>query len=157
VIRILACLLSILLTDIALAREAVPLADDPALEQRVMQLSTELRCLVCQNETLADSRADLAIDLRNQIREQMHAGKSDEEIKVWLTQRYGDFVLYRPPVKASTWLLWFGPFALMILAAAALLIYLRRRRVQTEAAHLTEAQHRQAQALLDGDLRDEAP
>ena len=114
-------------------------ADDPALEQRVMQLSTELRCLVCQNETLADSRADLAIDLRNQIREQMQAGKSDEEIKVWLTQRYGDFVLYRPPVKSSTWLLWFGPFALMILAAAALLIYLRRRRVQTEAAHLTEA------------------
>ena len=155
--RILACLLSILFTGVVLARDAPPLADDPALEQRVMQLSTELRCLVCQNETLADSRADLAIDLRNQIREQMRAGKSDEEIKVWLTQRYGDFVLYRPPVKSSTWLLWFGPFALLVVAAAALLIYLRRRRVHTEAAQLTEAQHRQAQALLDGDLRDEAP
>jgi cytochrome c-type biogenesis protein CcmH len=157
VIRILGFFLAILLADFALAREAAPLADDPALEQRVMQLSTELRCLVCQNETLADSRADLAIDLRNQIREQMRAGKSDEEIKAWLTQRYGDFVLYRPPVKSSTWLLWFGPFALLVVAAAALLLYLRRRRVQTEAAHLSDAQHRQAQALLDGDLRDEAP
>jgi len=155
--RTLACLLLLLLASVTLARDAAPLADDPALEQRVMQLSTELRCLVCQNETLADSRADLAIDLRNQIREQMRAGKSDEEIKVWLTQRYGDFVLYRPPVKSSTWLLWFGPFALLLAATAALLIYLHRRRVHTEAVHLTEAQHRQAQALLDGDLRDEAP
>jgi cytochrome c-type biogenesis protein CcmH len=155
--RSLAGLVLILFAGLALARDAAPLAEDPALEQRLMQLSTELRCLVCQNETLADSRADLAIDLRNQIREQMHAGKSDAEIKVWLTQRYGDFVLYRPPVKSSTWLLWFGPFALLVVAAAALLIYLRRRRKHTEAAHLTEAQHRRAQALLDGDLRDEAP
>ena len=155
--RTLAGLLLMLIAGFAIARDAAPLADDPALEQRLMRLSTELRCLVCQNETLADSRADLAIDLRNQIREQMQAGKSDEDIKVWLTQRYGDFVLYRPPVKSSTWLLWFGPFALLILAAAAMLIYLRRRRVRTEAAHFTDAQHRQAQALLDGDLRDEAP
>jgi len=155
--RTLACLLLILFAGSAFAGDAAPLADDPALEQRLMRLSTELRCLVCQNETLADSRADLAIDLRNQIREQMQAGKSDEDIKVWLTQRYGDFVLYRPPVKSSTWLLWFGPFALLVVAAAAMFIYLRRRRVHTEAAHLTEAQHRQAQALLDGDLRDEAP
>src|SRR5215213_8507201 len=96
------------------AKEAQPSAADPVLEERVMKLSRELRCLVCQNETLADSRADLAEDLRTQIREQMKAGKSDEDIKVWLTQRYGDFVLYRPPVKSSTWLLWFGPFALLI-------------------------------------------
>ena len=155
--RTLACLLLILFAGSAFAGDVAPLADDPALEQRLMRLSTELRCLVCQNETLADSRADLAIDLRNQIREQMQAGKSDEDIKVWLTQRYGDFVLYRPPVKTSTWVLWFGPFALLVVAAAAMFIYLRRRRVHTEAAHLTEAQHRQAQALLDGDLRDEAP
>jgi cytochrome c-type biogenesis protein CcmH len=155
--RTLAGLLLMLFAAFAVARDAAPLADDPALEQRLMRLSTELRCLVCQNETLADSRADLAIDLRNQIREQMQAGKSDEDIKLWLTQRYGDFVLYRPPVKSITWLLWFGPFALLIVAAAAMLIYLRRRRVRTEATHLTDAQHRQAQALLDGDLRDEAP
>ena len=155
--RGLAGLLLMLFVGPALARDAAPLADDPALEQRMMLLSTELRCLVCQNETLADSRADLAIDLRNQIRTQMRAGKSDEEIKAWLTQRYGDFVLYRPPVKSTTWLLWFGPFVLLALAAAALLIYLRRRRLQTQSAHLTEAQHRKAQALLDGDLRDDLP
>jgi cytochrome c-type biogenesis protein CcmH len=148
----------LLLTAFALqAREAAPLAEDPALEQRVMTLSTELRCLVCQNETLADSHADLAIDLRNQIREQMRAGKSDEQIKTWLTDRYGDFVLYRPPVKSATWLLWFGPFVLLVVGAAALLMYLRRRRQHTPPAELTEEQHRQAQALLAGDLRDGTP
>src|SRR5689334_11954493 len=100
--RALLCVL-LLCTAAALpAREAAPLADDPALEQRVMRLSSELRCLVCQNETLADSRADLAVDLRNQVREQMRAGKSDDQIKAWLTDRYGDFVLYRPPVKPTT-------------------------------------------------------
>src|SRR5438128_10033058 len=96
------------------AQEAKPMADDPVLEQRVMNLSQELRCLVCQNETLADSRADLAEDLRRQIREQMKAGKSDKEIIAYLTDRYGDFVLYKPPVKATTYLLWFGPFAFLI-------------------------------------------
>src|ERR1700687_5710113 len=96
------CLLPLL----AVAREAAPAADDPALEQRVMTLSAELRCLVCQNQSLADSHADLAIDLRNQVREQMRSGRSDDQIKTWLTQRYGDFVLYRTPVKSSTWLLW---------------------------------------------------
>src|SRR6266513_2025881 len=96
------------------AQEAKPMADDPVLEQRVMKLYQELRCLVCQNETLADSRADLAEDLRTQIREQMKAGKRDQEIVAFLTTRYGDFILYRPPVKPSTYLLWFGPFILMI-------------------------------------------
>lgn len=148
----------LLMTALTLqAREAAPLAEDPALEQRVMTLSTELRCLVCQNETLADSHADLAIDLRNQIREQMRAGKSDEQIKAWLTERYGDFVLYRPPVKSVTWALWFGPFVLLVVGAAALLMYLRRRRQHTPPAELTEEQHRQAQALLAGDLRDGTP
>src|SRR5215510_7007227 len=97
-----ACLFLLLLlaaTNIAIAKDAKPLADDPELEKRVIALSQELRCLVCQNETLADSRADLAVDLRNQIREQMHAGKSDKEIVAFLTDRYGDFVLYKPPVK----------------------------------------------------------
>ncbi|HZI88812.1 MAG TPA: cytochrome c-type biogenesis protein, partial [Pyrinomonadaceae bacterium] len=97
-----------------LAQEAKPLADDPELEKRVMNLSKELRCLVCQNETLADSRADLAVDLRNEIRDQMKAGKSDNEIITFLTARYGDFVLYRPPVRPTTYLLWFGPFLLLV-------------------------------------------
>src|SRR5438128_3230878 len=95
------------------AKEAQP-NEDPKIEQRMRILTEQLRCLVCQNETLADSRADLAEDLRRQIREQMKAGKSDKEIIAYLTDRYGDFVLYKPPVKATTYLLWFGPFAFLI-------------------------------------------
>ena len=110
------------------SKEAAPLADDPVLEQRLMNLATELRCLVCQNQSLADSHADLAIDLRNQVREQMKAGKTDDQIRAWLTQRYGDFVLYRPPVKSTTALLWFGPFLLLLAGLAGLGLYLRRRR-----------------------------
>src|ERR1700716_3897011 len=97
----------------ALAKEAKPV-EDPQIEQRMKALTQQVRCLVCQNETLADSRAELAEDLRKQIREQMKAGKSDQEILVFLTQRYGDFVLYNPPVKVTTYLLWFGPFGLLI-------------------------------------------
>src|SRR6266853_5678800 len=96
------------------AKEAKSISDDPELEKRVMALSEQLRCLVCQNETLAGSHADLAADLRQEIREQMKAGKSDQEIITFLTERYGDFVLYKPPVKATTYLLWFGPFVLLL-------------------------------------------
>jgi cytochrome c-type biogenesis protein CcmH len=105
-----------------------PSTDRGALEKRVMALSQELRCLVCQNETLADSRAELAVDLRNQIREQMNAGRSDEDITRYLTDRYGDFVLYRPPLKPLTYALWFGPF--LMLAGGLLGLYrsLRRHR-----------------------------
>src|SRR5438034_9822832 len=92
------------------AQAAKPLTDDPELEKRLANLAGELRCLVCQNETLADSQADLAQDLRAQIREQMKAGKTDKEILSYLTDRYGQFVLYRPPVEPTTYLLWFGPF-----------------------------------------------
>src|SRR5207249_9672103 len=97
----------------ALSKEAKP-AEDPEIEQRMKALTEQLRCLVCQNETLADSRADLAEGLRKQIREQMKAGKSDKEIIAYLTDQYGDFVLYKPPVKATTYLLWFVPFAFLI-------------------------------------------
>src|ERR1041384_4445209 len=100
-------------TAIIIAKEAQP-NEDPQIAARMKNLSEQLRCLVCQNETLADSRADLAEDLRKQIREQMKAGKSDKEIIAFLTDRYGDFVLYKPPVKTTTYLLWFGPFALLI-------------------------------------------
>ncbi len=155
--RPLLCILVAIMSGAAVARDAAPLTDDPALEQRLMLLSSELRCLVCQNETLADSRADLAVDLRNQIREQMRAGKSDAQIKAWLTERYGDFVLYRPPVKSTTWLLWFGPFVLLVVGAVIFVIYLQRRRLHTEPAGLTAEQHQRAQALLAEDLRDGAP
>ncbi len=88
-------------------------SDNRELEKRVMALSRQLRCLVCQNETLADSQAELAADLREQIREQMKAGRNDKEIVAFLTDRYGDFVLYRPPLKPRTYVLWFGPFLLL--------------------------------------------
>ena len=129
-------------------KEAVPAADDPVLEQRLMRLAKELRCLVCQNESLADSHADLAADLRDQIRGQMRAGQSDEQIKSWLTQRYGDFVLYRTPVKSTTVVLWFGPFALLVVGLAGLILYLRRRRSRVGQPGLTPEERTRARALL---------
>ena len=111
-----------------IAKEAQPSAADPVLEERLMKLSKELRCLVCQNETLADSRAELAVDLRGQIREQMKAGKSDKQIVAYLTDRYGKFILYNPPVDPTTYLLWFGPFVLLVGGLAVLFRYLKQRR-----------------------------
>jgi len=145
------CVLGLMLCmlwTVAAAGEAAPTADDPILEQRLMTLAKELRCLVCQNESLADSRADLAADLRQQIREQMRAGRTDEEIKRWLTQRYGDFVLYRTPVKASTMLLWFGPFALLLAGLAVLFFYLGRRRARIGQHALTPQDQARALSLL---------
>src|SRR5476649_610897 len=115
------------LAALALAQQAKPI-EDPQIEQRMQALTQQLRCLVCQNETLADSRADLAEDLRKEIREQMKAGKSDQEIIAFLTQRYGDFVLYNPPVKATTYLLWFGPFVLLLAGTLMLYRFLKQRR-----------------------------
>jgi cytochrome c-type biogenesis protein CcmH len=132
----------------ALAQEARPMADDPELEKRVIALSHELRCLVCQNETLADSRADLAVDLRNQIREQMKAGKSDKEIIAFLTSRYGDFVLYRPPVRPTTYLLWFGPFILLIAGLFLLYRYVKQRRELIPNAPLSPQERARAEHLL---------
>ena len=102
--------------------------DDPALEERARALSKELRCLVCQNQSIDDSDADLARDLRRIVRERLLAGDSDDEIIAYVTQRYGDFVLLRPPVKPSTWGLWYGPPAIFVLAAIAIGAYLRHRR-----------------------------
>ena len=111
----------------ARAGEAPQLAADPALEARVMELTSELRCLVCQNQTIADSHADLAIDLRNQVREMLRRGDSREQVLEYMTARYGDFVLYRPPLKQSTMLLWFGPALLLVGGLAVLVVVLRRR------------------------------
>ncbi len=144
----LACTLAALF---AAAQEARPMAEDPALEERVLAIANELRCLVCQNETIAASRADLATDLKNQIREQLRAGKGEREILDYMVQRYGDFVLYKPPVKPTTWLLWIGPFVLLVAMAAWLWRTLSRRRVQATAAAapLSEAEQQQARALLE--------
>ena len=132
----------------AWAKEAAPLAQDPALEARMLRLSKELRCLVCQNETLADSQADLAKDLREEVREKMRQGMTDAEIKHYLTQRYGDFVLYKPPVKSITWLLWFGPFILLLGSAASLVFFLQRRRRVLDEAPLATEDAARVRALL---------
>lgn len=100
---------------------------DPALEAQVLKISAELRCLVCQNQTIADSHADLAIDLRNQVRSMLQQGQGKDQIIQFMTERYGSFVLYRPPVNATTWLLWFGPTALLVLAVGVFVWVLRRR------------------------------
>jgi cytochrome c-type biogenesis protein CcmH len=112
----------------ALAKEAENVAANPALEARVMLIATELRCLVCQNQTIADSHADLAVDLRNQIRDMIGRGQSDEQILRYMTERYGDFVLYKPPLKPTTWLLWAGPVLLLVGAMGGLFFALRRRQ-----------------------------
>lgn len=126
---IAAVLLSLLsLAPPALAREAVPASADPELEKRVMGLAAELRCLVCQNQTIADSHAELAVDLRRQIGELIAKGQSDDQIRTYMTERYGDFVLYNPPFKPATLLLWFGPPLLLVGALAALIVSLRRRQ-----------------------------
>lgn len=131
------------------AQEAAPAAEDPVLEKRMMNIATILRCLVCQNQTIADSQADLAVDLRKQIREKLRAGMSDQQIVDYMVARYGDFVLYRPPVKSTTWLLWFGPFALFGAGLGVLFVKLRKRAASRNDEPLSQAEQQRAEALLD--------
>lgn len=151
-LRVIGLMLLVLLVfGQAIGQEAKPLTDDPVIEKRLNNLSKELRCLVCQNETLADSQADLAEDLRREIREQMRAGKSDQEIINFLTQRYGQFILYRPRITPTTYLLWFGPFVLLLAGLALLFNYIKRRRDQIEEQPLTMGQRKLAEELLGSD------
>ncbi len=141
----------LLIPSLAEAKEARPLADNPQVEARLKHLAVELRCLVCQNQTLADSNAPLAEDLRREIREMIAKDMSDHDIIDFLVQRYGDFVLYRPPWKATTTLLWLGPFLLLIAGATALVLVLRRRQKKLADVTLSEAEHnRVAQLLSEG-------
>ena len=142
---LLGCLL-VLSTALAHAQEAQPVAADLALEKHVLAISEELRCLVCQNQTIADSSAPLAVDLRQQVREKLQQGMSDKDIIDYMVQRYGDFVLYRPPFKLTTWLLWFGPFLLAIGGIGFLGLKLRRGRPQVDP--LPEAEMQRAAELL---------
>ena len=125
--RILAALLLALTSLGAFAKDAPNAAADPVLEARMMRIANELRCLVCQNQTIADSHADLAVDLREQVRTMVRRGDSDAQILRYMTDRYGDFVLYRPPFKPATLLLWLGPALLLGVGGMALFIALRRR------------------------------
>ena len=153
--KIVIAILLLMLSAQCAAREASPATDDPVLEKRVVKLTSDLRCLVCQNQSLADSHADLAIDLKNQVRSQMQAGKSDAEIRDYMVARYGDFVLYDPPFKASTLLLWAGPFALLLTGLLGLAAYLRSRRRRLPDVELTPVERARAEALLRGESGNE--
>ncbi|MXS83381.1 cytochrome c-type biogenesis protein CcmH [Nitrosomonas oligotropha] len=135
------------------SKEAVPVAENPEIEKRMLLLTENLRCLVCQNETIADSRADFSNDIRREIREQIKANKTDQEIVQFLVDRYGDFVLYDPPIKPTTFLLWFGPVILFVVGLGSLIVYLRRRRIQIEDVSLSQAQLEEAEALLNEDKK----
>lgn len=135
----------------AVAREAAPTAFDPVAHKRVVEVSEQLRCLVCQNQSIADSNAELAVDLRNQVIEQVKAGKTNQEIVDYMVERYGDFVLYRPPFKLSTAILWLGPVCLFLVGIIAFYINLsRRKRLVNEATKPLSAQEK---ALADELLR----
>jgi cytochrome c-type biogenesis protein CcmH len=140
---------SIFILQLSYANDAAPLADDPVTEQRLISISEEMRCLVCQNESLAGSRSDLANDLRREIRTLIKEGKSDEQIRSFMVERYGDFVLYRPPVKPITWLLWIGPFVILFVGIGFLLSYLRRRNANLVAKDLTAEENQKIDALLN--------
>ncbi len=146
---VLASLLAV--AGAALAAGTVYEFDTPAERERYTTLIHQLRCLVCQGQSIAESNADLAKDLRGKVHELIQAGEEDEAIVDYMTDRYGDFVLYRPPVDARTWLLWFGPFALIVTAAAAMVVAVRRHRARGKPAGLTEAEHERAKRLLRGD------
>ena len=146
---ILLSALCILNLSLSFAKDAAPLADDPVVEQRLISISEEMRCLVCQNESLAGSRSDLANDLRREIRTLIKEGKSDDQIRSFMVERYGDFVLYRPPVKPITWLLWIGPFMILLIGIAGLFMYLRRRNSAVSNLVLSDEDNKRIDALLN--------
>ena len=142
------CVLCVAALNPLFAREAVPLAQDEVTEKRLVAISSELRCLVCQNESLSGSNAELANDLRREIRTMIKDGKSDNEIMAFMVNRYGDFVRYRPPLKGTTLLLWFGPALLFVGALSGLFLYLRRRNKAIKDTPLSADEQRLAERLL---------
>lgn len=145
-------LILLLVMPLVYADQAVPTNDDPVLEKRVMALSTHLRCLVCQNQTIADSNAELAIDLRNQVRDKLRQGQSEQEVLDYMVNRYGEFVLFKPLVKSTTWLLWFGPLLLLTMGLGVLFVILRQRRKMMQQGHVLSAdEHARAASLLSGE------
>jgi cytochrome c-type biogenesis protein CcmH len=151
--RLLLAALAFAFASVAFGQAEEVAHPDPRVEQRLKDLGEQLRCLVCQNQTIAESNAGLALDLRNQIRAQVAAGRSDDEIRAYMVARYGDFVLYRPPLKATTVLLWIGPFALLGVGIAVLAWVVLRRRRGTVPPMVTESDDAGAAlaALLEAD------
>lgn len=130
------------------AKEATPMAADPEMEKIVNEISAELRCLVCQNQTIADSHAALAVDLKNQVREMVKQGKSRDDVVDYMVERYGDFVRYRPPIKPETYLLWVGPFLLLAGGFIILVVNLRKRKELVTEALLSEEEHQKLESIL---------
>ena len=147
-IRIWTLMFVMTIPGLVVAQEARPLAENPQAEARLKALAVELRCLVCQNQTLADSNAPLAEDLRREVREMIAKNMSDQEIIDFLVERYGDFVLYRPPLRATTTLLWIGPFLLLAVAGTALVLAVRRRQKALPEVIVSEADHQRVEQLL---------
>ncbi len=145
---ILLSLLLLVHSPFLASEEARPLADDPVLEERVKAISYELRCLVCQNQTIADSNAGLAIDLRNQVRDMLKRGMSDTDIREFMVARYGDFVLYNPPVKNTTVLLWLGPLLMLVIAGVLAIRVIRSRSKSSASQDLADADMNRARAML---------
>ncbi|WP_108507925.1 cytochrome c-type biogenesis protein [Polynucleobacter acidiphobus] len=131
---------------------APTVSDNPVLEKKVLELANELRCLVCQNQTIAESNADLAVDLKNQVRQQLSEGRSKQEILKYMTERYGDFVLYKPPFNASTLMLWVGPFLLMLLGLILLVRQIKQRKQELSQETFSAEDIERARQLLDRKL-----
>lgn len=142
-----------LLVSPAHAADTPLVFDDAGQERRYHALLEELRCLVCQNQSLEDSHAELAQDLRMEVHDMLTSGRSDAEILEFMVQRYGDFVLYRPPLQGNTWLLWFGPFLLLVIAVMVAARHARSRRA-VDAAPLTDAESAQVRRMLGGAPRE---
>ncbi|MDE1891604.1 MAG: cytochrome c-type biogenesis protein CcmH [Betaproteobacteria bacterium] len=145
---LVALLFALLISTSVIAKEAVPVARDPVTEARLINLSKDMRCLVCQNESLAASDADLAKDLRDQIRQLINQGKTDKEITDYMVQRYGNFIRYKPPVDATTYALWFGPFVLLLIGIGVLIAVVRKRNSQSDETPLSAQQQQHATELL---------
>jgi len=153
-ILVTALLLSFAIPGIGFAQSnaAPSVSDNPALEKRVLEVSNELRCLVCQNQTIADSNADLAVDLKNQVRQQLSEGRSKQEILKYMTERYGDFVLYKPPFNAATLMLWVGPFLLMLLGLILLVRQIKQRKQELSQETFSAQEIERARQLLNRKL-----
>ena len=151
--RALLAALLLALAGAAFAQSSEIARPDPVVEERLKGLAAELRCLVCQNQTIADSNAPLAVDLRNQIRAQIAQGRSDDQIRSYMVERYGDFVLYKPPFHAATALLWLGPPLLIAIGIGAFVLVVRRRRPATASADLPDKRRRELEALLGEEKR----
>jgi len=154
---LLLLMLVLLISPLAIAKEAVPMAMDPVLEKQVNEISSELRCLVCQNQTIADSHAELAIDLKNQVRNMVKSGQTQDEIVDYMVQRYGDFVRYRPAFKATTMMLWLGPFLLVLIGLTVLVINLRKRTaVVKDDGDLSLEESERLKTLLESESGQQA-